>query len=393
MELKDIMSQGSKIIKNPNVLSPYYLPSTLLYRDDEITKIRQAIAPALRGERGKNLFIYGKTGTGKTSCVRKVADEINKLNGVSTRVSYINCRVYNSRYRVFAKIISDHLPTYAKSGYGLPFLYEKFIDWVEEDGKIFIVILDEIDIVKDLDELVYTLSRANDDIKNGGVSMIGISNKLSFKERLDPRTRSALYENELIFTPYTATQLHGILEQRVKEGFVENSVDEEAISYAAAIAAKESGDARYALKLLSKAAEIAEQQQVSRISKKEIDDARKSVEEEIVDEAIATFPEHQQLFLYAIASASEKAYHKLNDGTERVILSGEAYARYVSLMKSLKKEPKTMRWCREYLTDLESLGLIRTQESSVGIRGHTKLITLNYPADKIKRVIEKKFSL
>ncbi|MGB9703131.1 MAG: Cdc6/Cdc18 family protein [Candidatus Micrarchaeia archaeon] len=393
MELKDIVASEGIFLKNRNVLSPHYLPNTLLYRDEEINKIRFAIAPALKGERGKNLFIYGKTGTGKTCCTRKVIEEIKQLPEIKTKVSYVNCRVYSSRYRVFTKIISEHLPTYAKSGYGLPFLYERFIDWIEEDGKTFIVILDEVDMVKDLDELVYTLSRANDDIKNGGVSMIGISNKVSFKERLDPRTRSTLYEDELIFTPYTSTQLFGILKQRVEEGFNKDTVDEEALAYAAAIGAKENGDARYALKLLAKATEIAEQKKLNKITKKEIEEARKSVEEEIVDEAIATLPEHQQLLLYAIACSSEKSYQKLNDGKEKIVLSGEAYSRYYSIAKGLKKEPKSSRWCREYINDLESLGIIKTQESGKGIRGHTKLITLLYPAEKIKKVIQRKFSL
>jgi cell division control protein 6 len=393
MELKDIVTNESVFLKNRNVLSPHYLPNTLLYRDEEMNKIRYAIAPTLKGERGKNLFIYGKTGTGKTCCTKKVIEEIKTITDIKTKVSYVNCRIYNSRYRVFTKIISDHLSTYAKSGYGLPFLYERFIDWIEEDGKTFLVVLDEVDMVKDLDELVYTLSRANDDVKSGGVSIIGISNKLSFKERLDPRTRSTLYEDELVFTPYTSSQLFGILKQRVEEGFKENSVEEEALAYASAIAAKESGDARYALKLLAKATELAEQKKLSKITKKEVDEARKNVEEEIIDEAITTLPEHQQLLLYAIACSSEKSFQKLNDGKERIVFSGEAYNRYISISKSLKKEPKSIRWCREYISDLESLGLIRTQESGKGIRGHTKLISLLYPPERIKKVIEKKFSL
>ena len=55
-------------------------------------------------------------------------------------------------------------------------------------------ILDEIDGVKDLDDLIYTLTRINSDIKAGGVTIIGISNRVSFKESLDPRSLSTLYE-------------------------------------------------------------------------------------------------------------------------------------------------------------------------------------------------------
>ena len=70
-----------------------------------------------------------------------------------------------------------------------------------------IVVLDEIDIIKDLDDMVYTLTRVNDELRKGGVSLIGISNKLTFKQGLDQRSKSSLNETEIVFPPYTSEQL------------------------------------------------------------------------------------------------------------------------------------------------------------------------------------------
>ncbi|MGC8676445.1 MAG: Cdc6/Cdc18 family protein [Candidatus Micrarchaeia archaeon] len=381
----------SEIFANREVLSPHYVPDTLLFRGEQIEAIERAIAPSLKGERGRNLFIYGRTGTGKTSCVKHVINEIEKLPSIKAKISYINCRIYNSRFRVLSKIVSDHLPFYAKRGYGVAEIYEKIVSWIEEDGKVLVVVLDEIDVVKDLDDLIYTLARANSDIRQGGVTIVGISNKLTFKDNLDPRSLSSLYENEIVFPPYNANELVAILKDRASKGFKPGKIDEESINLAAAIAAKESGDARLSLEIISKAGEIAEAKKAGQVTVKEIAEAEKDAEEEIAYEAVSTLPEHQRLLLYAIALLAEHGtrFKKLADGNDSYLFSGEIYNKYVDVTKALKKECKSTRWYRKYLADLELQGLITTFESGKGIRGHTKLVKLLFAPEKIKETIEK----
>ncbi|MGC8571944.1 MAG: Cdc6/Cdc18 family protein [Candidatus Micrarchaeia archaeon] len=388
--LNDLLGE-SQIFANREVLSPHYTPHTLLYREREINNIEKALAPSLKGEKGRNLFIYGRTGTGKTSCVKYVMDEVKNLTNIRAKLSYINCRLYNSRFRVLNKIISDHLSTYAKRGYGAVDLYEKIASWIEEDNKILVVILDEIDVVKDLDDLIYTLTRINSDIKAGGVTIIGISNKVSFKDELDPRSLSTLYETELVFAPYYATELYAILKDRANMGFKKDVVDDEVIHYISAISAKEGGDARFSLKILTKAGEIAEEKHMTKVTKAEAEEAVRIIQNEAVYEVISTLPEHQKIVLYAITllTNSGGTYKKLTDGNDTYLFSGEVYNRYCSLAESIKKEPKSERWYRKYLSELEMQGLIVSFESGKGIRGHTKLIKLLYPANKIKEALEK----
>jgi cell division control protein 6 len=381
----------SKIFADREVLSPHYLPHTLLFRDKQIDDIIKALTPSLKGERGRNLFIYGKTGTGKTSCVRYVIEEVKKLPVIKARISYISCRIYNSRYRVLSKIVSDHLPFLAKRGYGLVEIYEKIINWIEEDGKVLIVVLDEIDSVKDLDDLVYTLTRANSDIHAGGITIVGVSNRIDFKDQLDSRTLSTLYEHELAFPPYNSNELAAIIKDRTEKGFKPGIIAQETINLVAAISAKESGDARLALRVLSRAGELAEENGKSRISDAEVAEAQKDAEEQVAYDVISTLPEHQKLVLYSIAllSLQGSRYKKLSDGNDMYIFSGEVYNKYSRISSTLSKEPKSSRWYRKYITDLQMQGLIDTYESGKGIRGHTKLIKLDYPAEKIKETIEK----
>ncbi len=381
----------SQIFANREVLSPHYIPDNLLFREKQIESIIKALTPAFKGSRGRNLFIYGKTGTGKTSCIRYVIDKAKEIQEVKSKISYINCRIYNSRYRVLSKIINDHLPSYAKRGYSIVDIYEKIINWIEEDGKIFIAVLDEIDTVKDLDDLIYTLTRGNSDIKAGGITIVGISNKISFKENLDPRSISTLYETEIVFPPYNSPELTAILKQRVSLGFKPGVVEPDAINLAAAIAAKESGDARLALTILSKAGEIAEERSLTKITAAEVEEASKSAEEEVAYELVGTLPEHQKLVIYAISLLTMQGskYKKLVDGSEAYLFSGEVYDKYVAICNSIGKEAKSSRWYRNYIQDLEMQGLIATYESGKGIRGHTKLIKLSYSPERIKNIIEK----
>ena len=388
--LNDLLVE-SKIFADREVLSPHYSPKKLLFREKEINNIEKALAPSLKGERGRNLFIYGKTGTGKTSCTKYVIEEVKNIPNTKARISYVNCRIYNTRYRVLNKIVSDHLPTYAKRGYGAVDLYEKLTSWIEEDSKILVIALDEIDIVKDLDDLVYTLTRINSDIKAGGVTLMGVSNKVSFKEILDPRSLSTLYETELVFPPYYATELYAIIKDRVQQGFKSDIVSDDVLHLIAATSAQQGGDARLSLKILSRAGELAEERASKEVTIKDAEEAVKIAENEIVYDLIVTLPEHHKLVLYSIALLTQSggSYKKLTDGVDTYLFSGEVYHRYKSITESLHKEAKSERWYRKYLSELEMQGLILAFESGKGIRGHTKLIKLMYPPQKTKDVLEK----
>lgn len=436
------MPSFSEILNKPsvfadrNVLSPHYIPGTLPFRDKEIGKIMSAVSPALKGERPRNIFIYGKTGTGKTASVKHVSAKFESHNAaarteaasasssakqtaassrpqadastsgvrgggaaVQARTCYINCRMYNSRYRVIQKIVKELSPSLDSMGFGLAMLYEKMMESLLSSGTHLIAVLDEVDMVKDLDDLLYTLTRANDELKSGGISIIGISNKLTFKDTLDPRSRSSLCENEMVFAPYTSNQLAAIIEQRAKMGFKPHTVEESAINLSAAITASETGDARYALKLLMKAGEIADDKGIKKITDKEIEDARRAADTEVAFEAISTLPDHQQLVLLAVANlAIDKGKNtRLTTGSpeeeESSLISGEVYEEYAKISRKYRKPRRSSRWYREYLNDLEMLGLITTVDSGAGQRGRTRYIRLGYPASDVRKIVEKNFSI
>lgn len=397
------MKTFSEILSKPtvfadrNVLSPHYIPETLPFREKEIEKIMNGLSPALKDERPRNLFLYGKTGTGKTCSVKHVIGKF-LAHPSKSKSCYINCRMYNSRYRVVQKITKELLPELDSMGFGFAMLYEKMMAEVGK-GTHLVAVLDEIDMVKDLDDLLYMLTRANDELAAGSISIIGITNKLTFKDQLDSRSRSSLCENEMVFAPYASAQLQAILSQRARTGFKTGIVEEGAVNLAAAIAAQETGDARYALKLLLKAGEIADEKGISKITDKEVEDARRSVDIDIAFEAISTLPDHQQLVLLAVSNlALDKGKNtRLTEGApeedDSFLTSGEVYEEYSRMARKYRKARRSARWFREYLNDLEMLGLITTIESGAGMRGRTRLIRIGHSPSDVKKIIEKNFSI
>lgn len=391
--------QRDTLFLDRNVLSPHYVPATLPHREKEIKRVMETLAPALKNKRIHNLFLYGTTGTGKTCSIRHVLDrllEVKEKYKASIDCVYVNCRIASSKYQILLKCAEHCSPNESFIGYPFSHLVEQVCKHIESENQSMIIVLDELDKVKDLDDLMYTLTRSNDELEKGYLAVIGITNNLMFKDRLDPRSRSTLCEEEIVFIPYNAGQLQEILEWRIKRGYKKNAVDKSSINLAAALAAQESGDARYALKLMLKAGEIADNEESNKITDAHVKRARKGVEDDIVMEIINTLPEHQKIVLYSAALLSDEAGHYTRldgkkDEKEKVLFSGEVYERYRAICKKFGKSSRSARWCREYINDLEMLGLVTTQLSGKGVRGTTTLVKLAFPGEQIRTVLERHF--
>lgn len=395
------LNKGSVFV-NKTKISPHYVPEKLPFRDEQIKELSLWLSPALKKEKPHNIFIYGKVGTGKTSAVRHVVnqlDAISKENKLSLYTLYLNCRNYQTKHAILFYCVQAFYPDKNFVGYSKSFIYDKFITYLKENQLNFVVILDEIDKIKDreIDDLIYSLSRSNDELGVGSsVSIIGISNNLFFMSRLDPRTKSSLCEQEAVYPPYNAEELKEILKQRVSVAFKEGAVLDSAINVASAMAAKESGDARTALMLMLKAGEISDMNKQDLVTDKEVILAKDKVEHEIIKSMVLTLPVQLQLVLLAITekSHSPKGILKIDGSFEdNVLYSGEIYDAYCALSQKFGEKPVSMRWFREYISELETYGFISTTQSGKGIKGNTTLIKLGVDSSSIKELLDKEFSV
>ena len=188
-------------------------------------------------------------------------------------------------------------------------------------------------------------------------------------DNLDPRVRSSLGEEEIVFPPYNALQLKDILQERAKGAFGEGVLEEGVIEKCAAYAAREHGDARRALDLLRVAGEISVREGKDRVLLKHIDEANEKIEKDKMLDIIESEPAQFQLVLYAIMLLDSKKNH----GT---IFTGDVYNVYQEVCERTKNEFLTQRRVSDILAEFDMLGIINARVISKGRQGRTREIKL-----------------
>lgn len=387
-DIFDSLLMKKSIFKNKRVLSHDYVPNELPHREKEIQKLAYILATALKGGKPSNVFMYGKTGTGKTAVARyvlkKLAERGEKL-GLSLSYAYVNCRYRKTNYRVLVKIC-DEIGCRSLPETGLPadMIFDKMIKQIDRKDQLVIIILDELDwLVKSSgDDVLYQLTRINNELERGQVSLIGITNDLKFKDNLDSRVLSSLSEESIIFSPYNAQQLYDILKQRTVMAFEDEVVDDSALRLAAAIAAQEHGDARRAIDLLRVAGEIVERRGENKLTERHILEAKDEVEKDLVEVTVRDLPVQEQLILLAIVNLS------LSSNGDK-ITTGNVKKVYEDICIKLGYKPVTLRRINDIISDLEMLGIISAPVVSLGRYGRTKLIRVEVPINSILKVFEK----
>lgn len=377
------------IFSNKKALTISYTPEDVPHRDDQINQLGLILAPALKNDRPSNVFIYGATGTGKTLITTYVT---NQLEIAATKaesdlhIMYVNCkmkRVADTEYRLLAhlaNILGKEVPA---TGLPTDHVYKIFFDALEEREGVIILIIDEIDalISKVGDELLYNLTRINQELQNIKISIIGISNNLSFTDYMDARVKSALSEEELVFPPYNAVQLQDILFSRAKIAFSEDKIKEGVLSKCAALAAQEHGDARRALDLLRVAGELTERNNDTQITEKHVDMAESKVDMDRIMEVVKTQPKQSKAVICSI-------FTLLDGTTKEKILTGEVYDTYKNICSQISLKPLTQRRISDIITELDMLSIISAKVISKGRYGRTREIGIAISKDIHSRIMD-----
>ncbi len=378
----DAVQAGKSIIKNREILREDYEPDIIQYRDSEQEEITQSLSPILLKSRASNLILYGEPGTGKTLVIKKIIKNIEKRvekSNFPINVAYSNSKNETAIYGLIVSLgrqldLSEKvLPT---TGLSISEVLKRILKKINEDKLNIIFVIDEIDDLaeqaqKTGNDILYQLTRVNERLEQGSITLVGISNNLTFKEKLDPRVISSLSEKEVLFTNYDIDQIKTILRERIKEAFVENTVEESALELCAILSGQEHGDARRAIDLLLKAGEIADQRQLKKVTHKHVREAFDRMEEQLVNTALKGLALHKKIVVIAIIKAKGST-------------TGEIYLTYKNLCKLNGRDELTNRRVTQMLSDIELSGLISGRIINQGSHGSTKKFELKVEPKKAK---------
>jgi len=389
-DLLDAAESGKSII-NRDILHFTYIPNIILHRKNEQELVTQSLLPILKQSRPSNLLVYGKPGTGKTLVVKKVLSKIQERvekSNFPIKLIYSNSKNETTLYGLLVSLgrqldlKQDELPS---TGLAISEVFKRLLNKIEEGKLNAIFVIDEIDYLAQLvaktgKDILYQLTRANEQLQQGSLTMVGISNDLTFKEKLDPRVISSLGEEEIVFTNYNVEQIKKILEDRINESFIENSVEEPALNLCAALAGGEHGDARRAIDLLRVSGELAERQQSDKVTIEHVREASLKIEENKEEASLKSYPLHEKLVIIAIMKANGSS-------------TGEIYSSYKNLCKALGKDELTQRRITQMLSEIELSGIISGRLVHQGIHGRTKKYKLTVSSEMIKKSFKDDLSL
>jgi len=389
------------IFKDKKVLHSAYIPQKIFFRDSEIENLTSILASSLNGYQSNNVFIYGTCGTGKTICCKFILShlaEMAKKQKKNIKTIYVNCKmkkVADTEYRLLVQLLREFDEILPDTGLPTELLYRRFFEKIEEKKQGVIIILDEIDALfnKIGDEFLYNLVRINSELDNSYITLIGITNDVSFREKLDQRVKSSLGEEEILFKPYNATQLKNILLERASEGF-SVEIDESVFNKCAAIAAQEHGDARKALDLLRITGEICERSGDTRLVEKHVDAAEQKLDIDRITETIKAQPRQSQAVLHAIIKLDERRQNNGKKWVDSRLLTGDVFGMYKEICIENNLKPLTQRRVGDLLSELDMLGIISTRVVSNGRYGRSREISIavnNNAIEKGKQLLVARF--
>lgn len=373
------MPRYSSVFRDETKLDINYVPHRLPHREAEFRLLNEFFDFALQSpERmSQRVMITGDVGTGKTALAQRFGGDIMleaSKRRISLRYAHVNCReCRGSLFLVLQRVVSTFHPNFPKRGYSAEELLGILAQMLDEENAYMILTLDEFDslVEKEGSEAIYGLTRLQEarQGKPQRLSLICILRSLKAVERLDASTRSTLQSNIINLPNYTKQQLTSILSGRVVLALKPSAVPEETMSLLAEIAMSENGNARFGIELLWRAGKYADAEDLQVVTPECVRKAVSSIVPSLRRNELASLSFHEKLLLLGIArlfKESQKACVSLAEAEQTYEVACEEYV--------AKPNSHTQLW--KYLQSLSSLGVVKTEVSSVAPRGRSTLIYL-----------------
>lgn len=386
-----MFERSTAVFTDAMVLDEEYQPDEIRERAEELEQYRQSLQPIIDNRPLSNIFVYGKTGTGKTVATRYILEhlqhDVDRYDDVDLSVAWVGCENLSSSYQVAVALVNElRTPSnqISTTGHSQQAVFDMLYDELDNIGGTVLIVLDEIDNIGSDDDILYGLprARANGYVESARPVVIGISNDFQFKDNLSPKVRDTLCEEEILFPPYDANELNSILYPRAHKAFRDGILDDDVVPLCSAFAAQDTGSARQALRLLYLAGKQAADDGESNVSEKNVRSAKEELDQSKVVEGIQKLTTQGHAVLLTLAS------HTVKDETP--VRTRDLYARYNTITENIELDSIVERRVRAHLSDLAMLGLVTVYERNEGLKaGRYHEYELSVPLNIVLTVFNK----
>lgn len=380
-----IKEQIEQACRDSIILNPEYLDDEQLSREGqfhvltdifninirsrEIDEITRHFAPIFQNGHPVHFSVLGKTGTGKTITLLYLLQEFAALcqeRGIPFAKYHLDLCCPAPCFRALNNLgCLMQASRHYKRGISLDDLMRSIELKLASRKGYIVIFIDEADNIRtDPDSFYQFLIKRLPQKTEAKIILLFSSNRLGWADNLDPRIKSCLKMRELIFDPYNATDLFNILQIRVQKSLRGGSIEEGVLQKISACSSRNHGDARKAVNLLSRSAQLAEKEGTS-ITMELVDRANDEIEKDKYLAMIRTAPKQLQAALYASITGKAKG---------KALHTGDAYIVYDRFCHETGIAPLSQRAFTDLLSELDMYGFIRARTVSRGRYGRSKEI-------------------
>ncbi|MBR6213209.1 MAG: AAA family ATPase [Candidatus Methanomethylophilaceae archaeon] len=367
-----MFEKSSSIIKDPSKFDYDYVPKNLVNREEQMHDMEVLFRPLVEYNRACNAFLMGPVGTGKTVTAKRFCQDMKDYcsdKGMALDIIYVNCRNNNSESGVIFNLIRYFDKGYPERGFSVENMARTLKNHLVKNKKPIVVILDEVDVLlkKSTVDILYQITRLSDDAnKPAPVSLILISQQ-SIYGMMDEASASTFKRTTMVrFDRYSWDELRQIAKERAEEALLPGRVSEDVLDQIAD-SSEEFGDARMAIEILERAANLAEEDSAGEVTVENIRAAKAGIYSVVSESKIETLDLNKKLTLLAIARA-------MKQNVMITISAAEKTYAIVCEEYEVPARKHTQFW--GYVQDLEKVGLVKTRVSSSGKGGRTTTVSL-----------------
>ena len=367
---KNLLMWDESLFRDPEVFEIDYIPEQFEFRDTQMQELAFQIRPGLRGGRPLNTICKGLPGSGKTTSIKKLFQEVEETTKKLVPV-HINCQIDNTKFAILSQIyrkLSGHLPP--SSGTSFKQVFDAVARILLKEECVLLVALDDANYLlyeNELNKVLYTLLRAHESYEGVRVGVIVIISDpdVDLSRAVDARVASVFRPTEIYFPPYGNAEVQEIMKARVMQGFFNSVISDEMLDLVVEQTLK-SGDLRVGIDLLKRAALNAERAARRSIDREDICGAYEVSKYLHLEYTIKTLKDEERQILRGLATAST-AGSEMNAGDVYKTIKETVPVGYTRFYEIIKK--------------MDAMRLVNLQYREG--KGRTRVITLRYEPEKM----------